>query len=415
MKRKSALIVCFTCITLIAVSAYAAGTPPVVAFTFACNGNPVERNGACPKGGRPDSLVQGANGNFYGTAQVSMEGTSTPNGGTVFSLTPSGTFKLLHTFSPGPSNNYPDGNLPGLLTEGPDAKLYGEVLFGGIGGCNGYCGNGLLYRINEDGTGFEVIHEYCSATNCTDGTGGGVIVVGTDGNLYGTTFRGGANGDGTIFRVTPSTGRYEVVVNFDAATGGNPSALVVASDGTFYGSLVGNRGAMLFHYTEATGNLQTFPDPFPQDNGLPTFGSVLVQGPNGNFFGLYHIYGVSGEGLFEVNPDGSNLKLFPFYTDQNGAGDPLEMIVASDGNFYIDNYNGTTGFGSITKLSPSTGKAIQTFSPFGPNAAVGAYPATIIQVKDGKFWGTTGQFGNVPSGQFADGTVFSLNLGLPPR
>lgn len=412
MKGKCALVVL---VSLFAISAYAASAQPSVLFTFACNGNPAERSGSCPNGGRPDALVQGVNGNFYGAAQVSSEGLSAPNGGSVFSLTPSGTFKLLHTFTPGPSKNYPNGNLPGLLTEGPDGKIYGETLFGGIDGCNGYCGNGVLYRINEDGTGFQIIHKYCSATNCTDGTGGGKLVVGSDGNVYGTTYSGGANGVGTLFRVIPSTGQYEVVVNFDSTVGGDPSGLVVASDGTFYGSSFGSTGARLFHYDEATGALQSFATPFPFFSGLPSAGAILTQGPNGNLFGLYHIYGKSGEGMFEVDPDGTNLKLFPFYTTGLGAGDPQGLLLATDGNFYIDNYNGTSGYGSITKLSPSTGKALQTFSPFSGTAAVGAYPAGIIQVKDGSFWGTTTQYGTNPSGRFADGTVFNLNLGLPAR
>jgi uncharacterized repeat protein (TIGR03803 family) len=70
-----------------------------------------------------------------------MEGSSTPNGGTVFSLTPAGKFALLHTFAAGTKKNYPNGNLPGLVAEGSDGKIYGTTLFGGVGGCNGYCGS----------------------------------------------------------------------------------------------------------------------------------------------------------------------------------------------------------------------------------------------------------------------------------
>jgi len=204
MCRKSALVAGFV---LLSVSPFAASTQPVVIHTFACTGNVGLRIGKCPDGGRPDSIVQGSDGNLYGTAQVSMEGDSAPNGGSVFSLTPTGKIKVLHTFAAGPNKNYPDGNLPGILTEGPDGRLYGETLFGGIGGCNGYCGNGVLFRVNRDGTGFEIVHEYCSATNCDDGVGGGALVAGTDGNLYGTTFSGGANGTGTIFRPAVATGK----------------------------------------------------------------------------------------------------------------------------------------------------------------------------------------------------------------
>jgi len=413
MSRKCALVVG---LALLSMPALAAEMQPVVVHTFACTGNVALRIGKCPDGGRADSIAQGSDGNFYGAAQVSMEGDSAPNGGSVFSLTPTGTIKVLHTFTAGPNKNYPNGNLPGFITEGPDGKLYGEALFGGIGGCNGYCGNGVLFRVNRDGTGFQVVHEYCSATNCTDGTGGGALFAGTDGNLYGTTYSGGANNNGTIFRVTAATGKYEVVFNFNYfVSGTDPSSMVVAKDGTFWGVSFGNLSELLFHYTEVSGDMQTFPVKFPLINGLPSRGGTLTLGANGNFFGLYHVYAKSGMGMFEVDPDGSNLRLFPFYTTQEGAGDPLEMLLGTDGNFYLDDYNGKSGYGDIMELSPTTGQIIRVLAPFGASAAVGAYPTQIIQASDGTFWGVTDQYGKVPSGEFADGTVFHANLGLPPQ
>ena len=126
MKGKSLLVVLFA--SLLAGSAYGASSQPVVAFTFVCTTNQFQGSGPCPKGGRPGPLVQGSDGNFYGTAQVSSEGNSQPNGGTVFSLTPAGVFKLLHKFTAAP-NNYANGNNPGLLIEGPDGNLYGTTPF----------------------------------------------------------------------------------------------------------------------------------------------------------------------------------------------------------------------------------------------------------------------------------------------
>lgn len=406
-------------IALMAVPAYGAGDQFSALYTFTCNGNQFQRIGTCPRGGRPDSLIQGSDGNFYGAAQDSMEGTSAPNGGTVFSLTPSGTLKVLHAFVPGPNKKYANGNLPGLISEGPDGKIYGETIYGGNQGCDGYCGDGALYRVNRDGSGFQIVHKYCSEANCADGQFGGAVVTGTDGNLYGTTYGGGANGAGTIFKVTPSTGAYEVVFNFDISTSGEgPSGLVVASDGTFYGLSVSTTlGELLFHYTEATGEFQAFPMNFPEFNGLPSSGSMLTLGPSGNFYGIYEIYGESGAGLFEVEPDGSNLQLFPFYTTRDGAGAPQTMILASDGNFWVDNYNGISGegYGDIITLSPTDGSLIQTLSPFSATAAIGAYPAELFQAADGTFWGSTYQYGKAAGNHFADGTVFSLNAGLPPR
>jgi len=406
-------------VALLAASAYAATPSPVAVYTFICNGS--AGTGSCPNGGRPDSLIQGSDGNFYGTAQDSMEGSSTPSGGTVFSLTPAGKFTLLHTFAAGTNKTYPNGNLPGFVAEGSDGKIYGTTLFGGVGGCNGYCGSGVLYRVSKTGTGFQVLHKFCSQSNCTDG-GGGALVPNIDGNLYGASFQGGTGncgsfyvGCGTIFRVTPSTGAYEVVFNFNGSTDEFPSTIIPASDGTFYGLDSGPQGESLFHYTPATGTFQSVALHFPTFNGLPSSGFLLAFGANGNFYGLYHIYGKSGEGLFEVHPDGSNLQLFPFYTTRNGGGSPDGLLLATDGNFWVADYNGSSGYGDIITLSPSAGTVIQTLSPFSSSAAVGAYPAEIIQAKDGTLWGSTYQYGKAPAAHFADGTVFSLNAGLPPK
>jgi uncharacterized repeat protein (TIGR03803 family) len=84
-------------VVLLAGSAFATNSP-VPVYTFICNGTAFQRTGACPEGGRAGYITLGSDGNFYGAAQVSSEGSSTPNGGTVFSLTPAGTFSLLHTF-----------------------------------------------------------------------------------------------------------------------------------------------------------------------------------------------------------------------------------------------------------------------------------------------------------------------------
>jgi len=419
MARTLALLALTTLLTL---AAYGAGPQPVVTYTFLCTDTAFLGAGPCPQGGRPDSLIQGSDGNFYGTTEDSMEGSSTPSGGTVFSVTPAGKFTLLHTFAPGANNNYPNGNLPGNLVEGSDGKLYGSTLFGGIGGCNGYCGSGVLYRVNKDGSGFQILHKFCSAKNCTDG-GSGVLVAGTDGNLYGASFSGGTGncgqyyiGCGTIFKVTPSTGAYAVVVSFNPATTGEfPSGLTAGADGTFHGLNDTSTGESLFHFTPSTGAVTVTPLHFPSVNGLPSHGGDLTLGANGNFYGLYTVYAVSGEGMFEVHPDGSHLNLFAFYTTQEDGGAPDGLLLGSDGNFWVANYNGTNAYGNIIQLSPSTGQLMQTLNVFSATTPVGSYPGEIIEAKDGTLWGSTYQNGKNGTGQFADGTVFSLKVGLPAK
>jgi len=410
-------------LVLLAGSAYATSAQFAPVYTFACKGNPRVRSGPCPQGGRPEALILGSDGNFYGSAQVSEEVNSQGTGGTVFSLTPGGTLKVLHMFTPGANNDYPNGNLPGLLTEGPDGRIYGETLFGGNNGCNSYCGYGVLYRVNRNGSGFQVLHKYCSEANCADGQYAGALVPGTDGNVYGTTQGGGTGGScngfgcGTLFRVTPSTGAFETVVNFTSSNGGVPSNLIVASDGTFWGFSVGSTAVIVFHYIEATGTLQSIPVNFPLfDGDLPSSPTLMTFGPNGNLFGLYGIYAINGAGVFEVNTDGSNLQLFPFYTNSPGRGTPETMLLASDGNFWVADENGiTSDYGDIITLSSTDGSLIQTLDPFSSTSPEGAFPVTLIQAPNGVLWGSSIQYGEASSKHFGDGVVFSLNAGLPPK
>ena len=400
-------------IALLAGSAYGA-SQPVVGFTFVCNTTQSQGTGPCPQGGRPGGLIQGSDGNFYGTAQVSSEGNSQPNGGTVFSLTPGGNFKLLHTFVPGKNKKYANGNNPGRLIEGPDGKLYGTTLSGGVG-------SGVLYRMNKSGSGFQVIHQFCSKANCADGFSG-ALVVGTDGNLYGASGAGGTGncgqyyqGCGTIFRVTPSSGSYDVVFNFDPSTSGEfPLGITQTSDGTLYGTDFAASGVNLFHYSPATGVFKTIALNFPSPNGLPSHpASTLILGTNGNFYGLYHMYATCCQGLFEVEPDGSHLQLFP-EDNTVRAGSTDGLLLASDGNFWIAEYNGGSGYGAILSLSPSQGTVLQTLSPFGESAALGTYPGALVQAKDGTLWGANALGGTASKNSFGDGTIFSLDAGLPP-
>ena len=144
---------------LLAVSADAANSQFTAVHTLTCNGSQTQRTGPCPNGGRGVALTMGTDGNFYGSAQVSMEGSSEPTGGAIYSLTPAGKFTLLHTFTAGTNKTYPNGNLPGGLIQGIDGKIYGETLFGGVNGCNGYCGT------CKAGT-------YCSPDGCLSSSGG---------------------------------------------------------------------------------------------------------------------------------------------------------------------------------------------------------------------------------------------------
>lgn len=377
---------------LLAVSAYAS-PKPVAVHTFICKG--VDQ-GPCPKGAVPNQIIQSSDGNFYGVAGVTTE-VYPPGGGLVFSLTPSGHFTSLYKFKQG--KNGVTGTYPALITEGPDGKLYGATAIGGASN------EGTLFRVKKDGTGFQVIHSFCS-NNCSDGYDPLGLVAGNDGNVYGTTLYGGQGNCecGTIFQINAVTGKYKVV----QVTQNHTSRMVTAPDGTFYGLTDGPNGAILFHYIEATNTLQQTQLQFPSN--LAGSGAILPSlGANQNLYGIYEDFNQGGGiGLFEVQLDGSNLQAFsplPNFPD-NTLTSPL--VLGSDGNFWLTMFGGIDG---ILNISSKDGSLIQTLTPFSQKAPVGDCPVDLMSAKDGKLWGLTECGGKAPKGFYGSGVVFNLTPG----
>ena len=216
-------------------------------------------------------LVQGADGNFYGTT---VNGGAS-NDGTVFKVTPSGTLTTLYTFAG------TDGGLPqASLIVGADGNFYGTT---GIGGAYG---SGVIFKITPSGT-YTLLYSF-TATNSNDNADGNEplapLVLGSDGNFYGTASQGGTNGEGTVFKITPA-GVFTTLYSF---TGGNdgygPEAgLVEGSDGNFYGTCVegGTTGyGTAFQITPA-GALTTL-HAFANSEGVYPYGT-LAKGADGAF------------------------------------------------------------------------------------------------------------------------------------
>jgi uncharacterized repeat protein (TIGR03803 family) len=188
----------------------------------------------CPDGLQPQGvLTQGADGNFYGTTYEGGSNACIYGCGTVYKVTLSGTLTTLHNFD-GTDGAYPYAG----LVQGADGNFYGTTEYGGgTGICTLEEGCGTVFRITSDGT-LTTLYNFCSESDCADGfnpyTG---LVQGTDGNLYGTTFNGGTSGYGTLFKTTPG-GSLTTLTSFtEYPDGGNPQApLFQATSGEFYGS-----------------------------------------------------------------------------------------------------------------------------------------------------------------------------------
>src|SRR5208283_2998704 len=161
-------------------------------------------NGADPLYG---NLIQGTDGNGYGTTY----GGGLNGDGTVFQVTPGGTLTTIYSFCS--QTNCTDGVFPfaGLVQFG--GNFYGTTLRGGASGA-GPVGAGTVFQVTPGGQ-LTTLHSFCSQTNCADGAYPFAGLVQFNGNLYGTTAYGGANGRGTVFEVTPA-GQFTTLYSFCA-------------------------------------------------------------------------------------------------------------------------------------------------------------------------------------------------------
>ena len=171
-----------------------------------------------PNPANPSGLIQGSDGNFYGT--TGQNGAS--GAGTVFKMDASGTVTTLHSFTG------PDGVRPlAALVQGSDGNFYGATTFGGASGL------GTVFKITPTGT-FTSLHSFAGPDGKSPQFGRWIQA--SDGNFYGTTIQGGAHNVGTVFKITP-TGTLTTLHSFAGSDGSYPSAgLIRGSDGNFYGT-----------------------------------------------------------------------------------------------------------------------------------------------------------------------------------
>jgi uncharacterized repeat protein (TIGR03803 family) len=337
-------------------------------YTF-CN----QSGGGCDDGASPYSaLVQGTDGNFYGTTS----GSGANAGGTIFKITPTGKLTTLYGFCA--QANCTDGKYPmGALVQATNGNFYGTTWYGGA------TNNGTVFEITPSGR-LTTLYNFCSVSKCADGAlplGG--LIQASSGNFYGTTEVGGANcsvhlGCGTVFEITPA-GKLTTLHRF---AGGN--------DG--YG---------------------------PQDG--------LAQAANGNFYGTTTDGGVSTQcadgcgTVFEMTPAGKVTILHSFCEEAgcpDGSFPAGAAVQGTNGNFYGTTSRGGpssecnsrhfSGCGTIFEIT-SAGK-FTTLYNFCEQAecADGSLPwAGLIQSTSGQLYGTT-------TGYLGYGTIYSLGVGLKP-
>ena len=308
------------------------------------------------------------------------------------------------------SFNGTNGNEPiSALAQGNDGNFYGTTIYGGPNN------RGSVFKVTPSGT-LTNLYNFCPQLPCTDGfqpyTG---LTLGTDGNFYGTTSRGGPTDHGTIFRITPSgtlTTIYGFCASGSCTDGSYPHGTFVQhTDGNFYGTTLqggnlscnGPNGCGTIFKVTPAGALTTLYKFCSQTNcadGQYPYDGV-IKATDGNFYGVAASGGnfpstcLSGCGVaFKITPSGTFTILHAFnFTD--GARAWGSLVQASDGNFYGTtagggnvNSNCTTGCGTVFKMTASgTLTSLYSFCE-QTNCPDGYQPlAGLVQASDGGLYG----------------------------
>jgi uncharacterized repeat protein (TIGR03803 family) len=317
-------------------------------------------------GGLPVApLIIGADGNFYSTTHL----------GVVYKISPTGVFKVVAKI---PLESY------GPLLLARNGSYYGVTEFAGT------LTDGSIYRVT--GSTSTVLFNF-------DGPHGsfpiGGLVEGSDGNLYGTTTAGGTANDGVIFRITP-TGTYSVVFNFDhkqPALGYQAYAgLIAGNDGNLYGATIwggANGNGVIFKMT--TGGAYSVLYSFDAPTGVGAY-ATPIEHTNGKIFGLLKRGGVAGDGaIFDfgaglprfvllnsnVGPVGKTVGIlgtgFATASSVTFNGTPASFHVISNTYMTATVPSGETGFVTVTTssgtlISSKLFKVIPQITGFNPTS-----------------------------------------------
>jgi uncharacterized repeat protein (TIGR03803 family) len=361
----------------------------------------------------PQALIAGSDGYLYGTT-LSGGGGCSQGCGTIFRILPDGTdYTVVYAFNGDSDGAYPSA---GLL-ETSDGTFYGTTMQGGNSACGGR-GCGTVFRMDPDLT-VSIVHVFPGSDDGAEPAAG--LIKGDDGNLYGTTFRGGGPecvyppqppGCGTVFRLTPDG--IEILHRFHGGeSGAHPlAALVRASDdGVFYGTTFGGGGSACadcgtVFQIDGDGNFSVlYAFSGGSDGRWPE--AALIAAGDGRFYGT--TYGCAlfcGDGtVFQISASGTVTGLHEFIESTDGAHPAAALLEATDGHVVGHLYGTTSGGplnrGTIFQIDPD-GTFVRLYTFSGPN---GAGPRAALIGSTGTFYGTASY-----GGAFDKGVLFRLTV-----
>src|SRR6266853_1119053 len=311
------------------------------------------------------------------------------------------TLTTLHSFTILSNNTNCDGAGPNAVLVFSDNILYGTANFGGSSG------NGAVFRLNTDGTGFKNLHSFTTNSDPlyknSDGAlpYAGVTLSGKI--LYGTAEAGGSSGNGTVFAVnTDGTGFTNLHSFAGASDGANPYAGLVLSNNTLYGTAFagGTSGYGTVFAVKIDGTGFTNLHNFAYEEGTGPVGGLILLG--NTLYGTTYNGGSPSAGtVFGVNTDGTGFTNLHIFTGDGGSN-PYAGLILSGGTLC-----GTARFGSSS--APGMVFTLNTDGTGFTNlhnftGSDGAYPYAGLVLSDNTLYGTAWRGGSSDAG-----TVFGVN------
>src|SRR5579862_2606111 len=349
-------------------------------------------------GAAPYASLINVNGTLYGTTFYGGDKIVKEGLGTVFSVTPSGTEKVLYSFGHGSFDPYwPMASLVNVK-----GTLYDTTYAGGV------YGNGTVFSVTTTGTE-KVLHSFAGGA---DGAGAEASLVNVKGTLYGTTSAGGANGVGTVFSVT-TTGTEQVLHSFAGGSdGGRPHAALINVSGTLYGTTNSGGGSgcggygcgTVFSVTTTGAEKVLYSFAGGSDGDGPQAGLINVSG---TLYGTTVYGGANGDGtVFSISTTGTEKVLYSFAGGSDGAN-PYAALINVSGTLYGTTvYGGANGDGTVYSISTTgTEKVLYSFA----GGSDGDNPQAGLISVSGTLYGTTLGGGRRPwCSRYRCGTVFAL-------
>jgi len=291
------------------------------------------------------------------------------DGGAVFKINVNGTgFQVLHSFAGGASDGqYPYGSL----------LIYGSTLYGMTYG-GGAIDFGTIFKMNVNGTGFQVLHSFAGGASDGKWPYGSLTMVGT--SLFGMTYAGGTADTGTIFKIKLNGAGFAVLHSFVGGSDGAYPHGSLEYVGTKLYGMTSNGGmadlGTLFRFSPSgTGYvvLHSFVGG-ALDGSYPYFGSLVAS--NSVLYGTTHNGGSSDRGVvFRINRSGTGLAVLHSFVGgaSDGSYPDCSLVLGGTKLYGLTEVGGPGNFGVMFKISTS-GTGFEVLHPFARGTTDGAYP-----------------------------------------